>query len=743
MVETMRLRALQNQSRSADKKGRGAHSLQRREDSCQGGDAQGHQQGTLSVQRVEETRPLQQMNKSSTVKMVEFQDDLKVKVEVKVEVEEQSHREESRGHEAGATTTSALCRWSELLLESARARIGKREAVRREDFAEASRLKRRETELGTHIEAARKEASVEGDAGEKRRLEEAKRRAVAAEDFVEASRLKKRLRAMDDATALARGGSAASGPGAAEAAAALEAWRGALLLARGAADGPALLVELRTAAPPGVATEGEAPALASATAPAVVAHVIAASANRAAHKATLAAELATAVQAGTAAAGSGACAHAAVGSLGAEGGRAEVRSASSEAVPQRRQEADPGCLQTPPGKTAFLKAKEEEAPEVKEEALECSVPGRSTEQVLSMSNQDLWQHAWNVTWQKADAIGQAGDQAQVYAQAQKVWKVWLAERDQLLKQQAAAEGQQKAEEICKQAQLQEVRPVAVKAENAAEEQTIAKEVTGSTDGTSQGSLSSKQLAAQEAEWRESKGAQADWQKVTGEVEKRRKAKEEAPRTSRDLCALVKQRCPADQPLQFERLLAVCPKGTTVRQLVQAMSKEPQEFRQSWDGGEYCVRPVNSRCVDWLPVQATTTPPGFREDASLPEEMLVAARAIFEERLKPLGQAAEDPLAQFLVAPGRLPPDTPLPFDEILKRCPPGTQPSDLVRTMSKRRDSFRQDPSGKLFCVKPRARCSSWAAVNPYLNPLKPSPSAAPMQAASRAPEPAGDGGDY
>merc|ERR1719188_2293042 len=194
----------------------------------------------------------------------------------------------------------------------------------------------------------------------------------------------------------------------------------------------------------------------------------------------------------------------------------------------------------------------------------------------------------------------------------------------------------------------------------------------------------------------------------GEAEKRRLAKDGGAgeaRSSRDPCAVVKNRCPADQPLPFERLLAVCPPKTTVKTLVQALAKEPQEFRQNFDGSEFCVRPVNSRCADWLPVQASTTPPGFRDDATLPESMLNVAKQIFEERLRPQGQAAEDPLAQFLAQPGRIPPDTPLPFVELLSHCPPGTEPMELVRTMSKRRDVFRQDPSGALFCVRPRAKC--------------------------------------
>lgn len=264
-----------------------------------------------------------------------------------------------------------------------------------------------------------------------------------------------------------------------------------------------------------------------------------------------------------------------------------------------------------------------------------------------------------------------------------------------------------------------------------EQRTLGSAPRPQAESAPAGGLTEEQLDAQEEQWQKDAVARKDWAKLTADVEKRRRAKDEPPRSGRELCALVKQRCPADMPLQFERLLAVCPKGTTVRQLVQAMAKEPQEFRQSWDGSEYCVRPVNSRCVDWLPVQATTSPPGFRGDASLPEEMLSAAKTIFEERLKPVGSAAEDPLAQFLAGQGRLPADTGVPFEEVLRHCPPGTLPMDLIRTMSKRRDIFRQDPSGKLFCVRPRARCRDWPAVNPYVDPTKPKAAQASSPASS------------
>lgn len=232
-------------------------------------------------------------------------------------------------------------------------------------------------------------------------------------------------------------------------------------------------------------------------------------------------------------------------------------------------------------------------------------------------------------------------------------------------------------------------------------------------------MSTAQLRAQEAQWQANSTSKEDWERATKDVAKKQALDDDAPKSSRELCAMVKLRCPADQAVPFERMLAVCPKGTTVQQLIHALSREPKEFRQNWDGSEYCVRPVNSRCVDWLPVQTSTLPPGFRENATLPEEMLVAAKAIFEERIKPQGQNTEDPLVLFLTSPGRLPADTPLQFAEILKSCPPGTKPADLIRTMSKRRDQFRQNSAGTEFCVKPKFKCKDWPAVNPYLNPMK------------------------
>ena len=46
----------------------------------------------------------------------------------------------------------------------------------------------------------------------------------------------------------------------------------------------------------------------------------------------------------------------------------------------------------------------------------------------------------------------------------------------------------------------------------------------------------------------------------------------------------------------------------------------------------------------------------------------SAKAIFEERLRPQGAAAEDPLAQFITAAGRVPADTPMSFVELLGKC---------------------------------------------------------------------------
>ncbi|CAE8587240.1 unnamed protein product, partial [Polarella glacialis] len=53
----------------------------------------------------------------------------------------------------------------------------------------------------------------------------------------------------------------------------------------------------------------------------------------------------------------------------------------------------------------------------------------SDEDFRSMSNQELWQKSWDLTWRQADATGQSGDQAKVYAAARQTWKAWMAQRD--------------------------------------------------------------------------------------------------------------------------------------------------------------------------------------------------------------------------------------------------------------------------------------------------------------------------
>jgi len=127
------------------------------------------------------------------------------------------------------------------------------------------------------------------------------------------------------------------------------------------------------------------------------------------------------------------------------------------------------------------------------------------------------------------------------------------------------------------------------------------------------------MGAQQRTWKERR-TREDWKRVKADIEERRHAIQ-TPKVGRELCALVKELCPADQALEFERLLAACPEGTTTRQLIQSMAREPRDFRQNCDGSEFCVRPEHSRCVHWLPVDASTVPPGFCSDAPLPEEQV--------------------------------------------------------------------------------------------------------------------------
>merc|ERR1711920_783064 len=104
-------------------------------------------------------------------------------------------------------------------------------------------------------------------------------------------------------------------------------------------------------------------------------------------------------------------------------------------------------------------------------------------------------------------------------------------------------------------------------------------------------------------------------------------------------------------------------------------------------------------------------------------------AVYENKVKPTEKVTDDEsMVAFLTKEGRLPADSPIAFDDILSKCPPGTKPVDLVRIMAKRRDVFRQDPTGLQFCVKPKVLCRDWAAVNPYLDPSN--PTAACMMAA-------------
>jgi len=617
--------------------------------------------------------------------------------------------------------SGAMQQWCELLVDIARVHVQKQKAVEGEDFKEAGRLKRREVELTTRVEAQRERALGERSREEELRLLGVeKRRAVQEEDFERASRLKKRIRLVEEQDLNASAKDLER-----------QAWTAAFSLADtlGAAeDGPAILAYLQTAAPLGSASTVE---------PCVEQpkrNIIVKETRFSNHEQPR--EERQRQQPGSEV------------QLRWGGNREQIKGQREDEKnmagkgEEERWQADmlaESCRQEVKDEMVKpvhdehstlhrVKTEATHVSPVKAETTECPVPCLSVSQLLRMSNQDLWQHAWAFTWQASESTGGVRDQAGAYAQAQQMWKTWLVDRDRLGKERAAEEGRQKAEDILRLARAAEAEAAKKRGEEEARGRAAEAEAVSSLSGrkadperwhTDRASLDERHRRSQEEHWQDNQGAKQDWERLTAEAEKRRKANEEAPKTGRDLCALVKQRCPADQPLQFERLLAVCPKGTTVHLLVQAMAKEPQEFRQNWDGSEYCVRPVNSRCVDWLPVQVATVPPGFRAGASLPEEMLTAAKSIFEERLKPQGQAADDPLVQFLTVPGRAPHDTPLPFEEILRRCPPGTAKADLIRCMSKRRDVFRQNLDGSLFCIRPRAKCKDWAAVNPYLDPTR------------------------
>mmetsp|Transcript_11266 Transcript_11266/g.35533 ORF Transcript_11266/g.35533 Transcript_11266/m.35533 type:complete len:1542 (-) Transcript_11266:15-4640(-) len=187
----------------------------------------------------------------------------------------------------------------------------------------------------------------------------------------------------------------------------------------------------------------------------------------------------------------------------------------------------------------------------------CSALGFSTKQLMETSPQDLWQRAWETTWQAAEADGRSNDHDKVYEHAQQLWKGWLLQRGvvgKCTKSSSSIDDATRSDHV-------QVRGTAL-------------------DGD-------KKIKIQQTP-----GVHGD------------------SSTSKDVGSLIKLRCPADEPLNFETLLAVCPAKTSAHQLIQAMAKDPQEFRQNWNGSEFCVRPMNSRCVDWLPVQTTTPPLGF-------------------------------------------------------------------------------------------------------------------------------------
>lgn len=257
---------------------------------------------------------------------------------------------------------------------------------------------------------------------------------------------------------------------------------------------------------------------------------------------------------------------------------------------------------------------------------QCSVPHFTVAQLLAAANEDLWQKAWETTWLKAHTDGGDCDQDVVYAAAQTVWKEWMEERDALGTAWAAAAGRKKAEEI-KAKKVGCGHDAAVRVAAVAQVKERVASVASSSLARSEGLRLARRAvdsnAVDEASWHARARLEA-------------KATEGKPLTSaQDLCALLKRECPADQPLRLESLLAACPPPTSVQQLLQAMADDPQGFRQSWDGSEYCVSPVNSRCRDWLPVQTARLP--FR---ALPQATALEASSAFQASLPAQSQATD-------------------------------------------------------------------------------------------------------
>merc|ERR1719329_1640764 len=136
-------------------------------------------------------------------------------------------------------------------------------------------------------------------------------------------------------------------------------------------------------------------------------------------------------------------------------------------------------------------------------------PGLSLETLLPMSNEDLWQHAWATTWEEADSVGKADDEQALYATARESWKQWRALRDSVSQQRAVADGRGAAD------------------------------TNRSATPAGAGSQHVSAQPTSEPQWAD-KQAKAEWSRAVADTERQKKAQEEAPKTSRDLCTLVKQ-----------------------------------------------------------------------------------------------------------------------------------------------------------------------------------------------------------
>lgn len=313
--------------------------------------------------------------------------------------------------------------WCELLVQAARVRRLKSAAVEREDFKAAADLKDREQRIMEDAHDQQQLALVEGVSPERAGLERAKKQAADNEDYELAAQLKAKLKRL--------GGRQCS-PAEME----RSAWSGALLMATKETDGRAVCKALRSAAPSHLkeamaaidtSGAGESHIQEEGTRSRFMSvkeelHPEATSGHRKGKRKCASSPGRSSDEADDAAAAA---------PLIAVKKEAPAEDRAQRAIRERAQV-----------RLERLAQKRKQAKEEVEEAA-CEEPAPAQLQVLpeshfdtnhglaidalrKLTNQELWQRAWDLTWAKMCDAGRGDDISATYAHAQRNWVAWLA-----------------------------------------------------------------------------------------------------------------------------------------------------------------------------------------------------------------------------------------------------------------------------------------------------------------------------